>query len=218
MRIQEIPEKKGKMRKKMTKIKPEYNSGFSAWTGHCSFAIELIHKFKPRNLVELGVHYGDSYFAFCQGINHFDIPCFSYGIDTWEGDIHAGHYNEEVFKSVNEYNKKYSEFSVLIKSTFLEARKKFHPKSIDILHIDALHTYEAVSRDFNEWKDTLSTKGIVLLHDTSVEEFGVKKFFNEQSLIYPHFEFKHSSGLGILAVGKKVNLNLLKTLVSQFTV
>jgi hypothetical protein len=197
-------------------VKPLYRSGSNSWHGHQEFAIELVSTIRPKNIVELGVHWGDSYFSFCQGIHYYDIPCFAYGIDTWEGDAHSGKYGEEVYQSAIIQNKKYNEFSTLIRSTFTEARPKFYPKSVDVLHIDGFHTYESVSHDFNEWKDTLSSKGIVLLHGTNVEHFGVKKFFNEQSEKYPHFEFKHSNGLGILVLGKMVGMYTLRSLVEKY--
>ena len=195
---------------------PLYRSQNTSWHGHQKFAIDLVKTMKPRNIVELGVHKGDSYFSFCQGVKEADIPCWTFGIDTWKGDVHAGFYVEDVFESVSSYNRQhYEEFSVLIRSTFSEARQRFQTKSIDILHIDGLHTYEAVTQDFNEWKFALSDKGIILFHDITVPHFGVNRLFEEQKHSFPHFSFEHSHGLGILVMGKKVNTHKLEKLVKK---
>jgi hypothetical protein len=129
-----------------------------------------------------------------------------FAIDTWEGDPHAGFYGDEIYQSVSEANRlNYSSFSTLLKMTFEEGLNQFQDHSIDLLHIDGLHTYEAVRNDFESWLPKLSEEAIVLFHDIVVLDsgFGVFEFWKEISNQYPSFEFRHGHGLGILKTGKK---------------
>ncbi len=56
----------------------------------------------------------------------------------------------------------------------------------------------------------MSTRGLVLFHDTQVRDagFGIWKFWAEVKQHYPHFEFTHEHGLGVLAVGTSLNEEL----------
>jgi hypothetical protein len=76
----------------------------SAWVEHVPFAFWLSATHKPNSIVELGSHFGLSYFAFCQAVQNLQLPTKCYAIDTWQGDPHAGYYGDDVF----EYVKKYS--------------------------------------------------------------------------------------------------------------
>ena len=142
-----------------------------AWLGHIPFAYWLMSVHRPRTFVELGVHHGASYLAFCQAIERLGLDTAAYGVDTWQGDPQAGHYDEQVFVELNSYHAgRYTTFSRLLRSTFDEAAVRFGDKSIDLLHIDGYHTYEAVRHDFETWRPKLSERGIVLLHDINVRE------------------------------------------------
>ena len=174
----------------------------SAWLGHLPFAAWVIQEVSPKIFVELGTHYGHSYFAFCQSVVEAGISSKCYAIDTWQGDEHAGQYNDEVFASVNAHNAEhYSAFSRLLRMTFDDAAGYFSDASIDLLHIDGLHTYEAVRHDFETWLPKLAPGAVVMFHDTNVRErsFGVWKLWEELQASHPkNLEFVHSHGLGVL--------------------
>lgn len=176
----------------------------SAWSGHVPFAFWIIDVLKPRRLVELGTWYGMSYLAFCQAIQTYGTGTEAFAVDTWQGDEHTGPIAEAALASLRRtHDPLYSDFSTLMQSTFDEAADKIADNSVDLLHIDGLHTYDAVKHDFDSWLPKLTDRAVVLFHDTQVRErgFGVYQLWDELAARYPHFEFHHSYGLGVLGVG-----------------
>jgi len=196
---------------------PDYVDVSSAWTEHIPFAFWIIEVLNPKKFVELGVHTATSYFAFCQAVKTLNLDTTCYGVDTWKGDEHTGFYGDEVFEKVSNHNTmQFSRFSTLIRSTFDEAREYFIDKSIDLLHIDGFHTYEAVKHDFEFWLPKLSNSGLIILHDINVRErnFGVYKLWEELKEKYDHFQFDFGHGLGIVCMGKNVP-DPLKNLINK---
>lgn len=179
----------------------------SAWLGHAPFAYWIMDALRPRSVVELGTHYGFSYFVFCEAIVRLGLDSTAYALDTWEGDDHAGKYGEEVYdfvSSVNEHD--YGRFSHLLRGYFDDSLAAIPDASIDLLHIDGRHGLEDVTHDFNAWLPKMSARGVVLFHDVAErqEGFGVWQFWESVSRRYPSFAFEHSHGLGVLGVGAEL--------------
>jgi Methyltransferase domain len=172
------------------------------WSAHLAFAYDLIGALQPRLIVELGTHWGESYFGFCQSVAEHGLDCLCYAVDHWLGDAHAERYGEEVYEEVRQYNEThYKAFSYLLRAPFDDALVQFQDGSIDLLHIDGLHTYEAASHDFRTWLPKVRPGGIVLLHDIAVRhaDFGIWLLWDEIKAEFPEtFEFHHSWGLGVL--------------------
>ena len=176
----------------------------SAWWGHVPFAFWITEASRPRTLVELGTHYGVSYAAFCEAVAQSGLATRCYAVDSWKGDDQATYYGNEVYEGLRAFHdQNYASFSELIRVDFDAICNQFADASIDLLHIDGFHTYEAVRHDFETWRPKLTLRGVVLFHDTNVrrDQFGVWRLFDEVSKSRPSFEFLHSFGLGVLAVG-----------------
>jgi hypothetical protein len=178
----------------------------SAWIEHAPFGFWIIEAMRPRTIVELGVHHGFSYFVFCQAVRRLQLQARCFAIDSFEGDEQAGFYGHDVYEDVLRRNRRYDGFSQVIRSTFAQACDQFADGSIDVLHIDGCHTHDAVRRDFETWLPKLSSRGVVLFHDTAERSpgFGVHSLWDELRVRYPHFEFMHGHGLGIIGIGDNI--------------
>lgn len=199
--------------------KPKYISGQSAWIEHIPFAFALVSILSPQIIVELGTHHGDSYLAFCQAVKQLNTRSKCYAVDTWKGDEHAGFYGQQVLENLRRHHDdEYGAFSRLIQATFDEAAAHFQEESIDLLHIDGMHSYEAVKHDLTTWLPKMSQSGVVLIHDTNVRErqFGVWRLWEEIALEYPQINFIHGHGLGVIeAKGQSKLHELLKLPAEQ---
>jgi hypothetical protein len=176
----------------------------SAWVEHIPFGMLLVELQRPKEIVELGTSSGVSYCAMCQAVAELGYAARCYAVDTWAGDAHAGFYGEYIYNDLKAHHQQYASFSQLLRMPFDDALKIIPDRSIDLLHIDGFHTYDAVKADYMNWLPKMSDRGVILFHDTAVRDrdFGVHKLWAELSDQFPNFAFEHSYGLGVLAVGR----------------
>ena len=182
---------------------PELYNLQSAWVGHEKFAEWLVNRIQPEVTVDLGVDYGFSLFALA-------LPKIGtvYGIDSFEADAHAGHHADN-YDVVMDFKEKHNFTNVeVIKGWFSEIAETWD-KPIDILHIDGLHTYEAVTQDWINWSKFVKPTGVIIMHDViSFPELGL--FFNQ--IAAPKAFFAHSAGLGIAVMDEQ----LLQDILTEF--
>lgn len=194
---------------------PRLLTGAESWQAHIPVAFLLVELLRPNIYVELGTFRGDSYCAICQAVDLLGLATRCYAIDTWAGDEHTGPYGRTVLDELKAHHDPlYSRFSRLIRSTFDEALQHFADGTVDLLHIDGYHTYDAVRHDFETWQPKLDTAGVVMFNEINVRErdFGVWRFWEEISAKYPHASIAHGNGLGILAIGSSVSADFLSLL------
>ena len=179
---------------------PCYRPPVTAWLEHGPFAMWLVRAMRPRRIVELGSHYGYSYFAMCEAVLDAGLETECIAIDTWRGDEHSGLYGDEVFEAVRAENAPYARFSRLIRKTFADALGDVEDGSVDLLHVDGRHFYEDVKEDYEGWLPKLAPGAVVMFHDTEVRErdFGVHRFWSELSDGRTALNFRHQHGLGVL--------------------
>lgn len=174
---------------------------FSTWNDHVPFGYDIVEAIRPKTLVELGTYSGLSFFTFCQSMMENNIDGTAYAIDTWEGEAHTGEYGEDIYQLVDRHARDlYRGISYLMRMRFNEAAPQFDTDSIDLLHIDGLHTYDAVKEDFETWYPKVSPGGIILFHDIEarMNDFGVRHYWQELQDNYQTFSFRHGFGLGVL--------------------
>lgn len=176
----------------------------SAWVTHGAFAAWLIDVLRPRDVVELGTHNGFSCFAFAEAAKRLGHPLTINALDSWEGDDHAGFYDDSIYQSVRSIaSRDYPSSVELHRGYFSDTRPRFAAASVDLLHIDGRHGYEDAREDYEQWRDTVRDGGVILFHDIAErrDDFGVWHLWEEISEPGRVFAFEHGHGLGVLAVG-----------------
>ena len=176
----------------------------ASWLGHRRFGYDLVRNLRPRRLVELGVCLGTSFFAFCQAVKDGGLATELVAVDTWEGDEHTGRYGPGYLQQFDGvWHQHFPRLAVRqVKRPFDEARKEVKDASVDVLHLDGCHTYEAARHDYETWAGSVTARGVILFHDIAVQDpargFGVYRLWEELKARFPTAQFGHSFGLGVL--------------------
>lgn len=179
----------------------------SAWSGHVPFALWLISVLRPATLVELGTYSGVSFCAFLQAMARCERARQAVAVDTWQGDEFTGSYPEHLYLGLKAHcEEQYGGLARLLRMTFDEALDEVADGTVDLLHIDGSHTYEAVRHDFETWLPKLAPNAVVLFHDVAERRprFGVWRLWDELCGRHRTLTFEHCSGLGVLAIGPDV--------------
>jgi len=169
--------------------------------GHIPFLFVLFRALRPNTYVELGVENGASLIAAATAAATYQTPTMLVGIDSWQGDEHTGYYQgDSLYRDLCNYFAATFPRVRLERGFFADVLPRFATGSVDILHIDGLHTYDAVKGDFTSWFDRVSSNGVILFHDIAVQErgFGVYRLWNEMKEHFTTLEFHHSFGLGVV--------------------
>lgn len=119
---------------------------------HKPLIVELARLFKPKVYVELGIATGYVFNAVMPYVQNYAFGC-DIDLSKFKG-LRAFHIDEK---------------SSQVFETSTQNAAKFWPRNltIDLLYIDADHSYEAVTQDFLTWSKFVTPgTGLILLHDT----------------------------------------------------
>lgn len=135
------------------------------------------------DIVELGSWVGHSALAMaeaCDGVADYTIHC----VDHWEG-------GNAIQRKAAKEGDAYAEFCrnvgdrldrtiYPLRGTTNESAEQFADATIDILFIDADHSYEGVLADIDAWLPKVKPGGLILGHDYSCIFPGVKRAVHER--------------------------------------
>jgi len=156
--------------------------------------LALVKRRRPRTVVEIGTAAGGSFYAWCAVANReativsIDLP----------GGPFGGGYSDEDFPRLRSYGRVGQHLSFILAdshlaSTYERLSETLAGAGIDLLMIDADHTYDGVRRDFELYSPLLAANGLVAFHDIlphrNDRRCEVDRFWREVREQYRHIEF-----------------------------
>lgn len=148
--------------------------------------------FSEMEMVEIGCYVGDSTEIFAK--NGFKkIHC----IDPWKNgydDKDAASFQHDMKIIENQFNRLVEKYLNIAKYKMKsdDALPLFKNKSLFLIYIDGLHTYDGVKNDMNKWIYKLQPNGFLCGHDYQGKFPGVIQAVNEQ-LGDPDMTFRDTS-------------------------
>lgn len=139
-------------------------------------------------IVEIGSQGGSSTSWLAMGVHKAGNHAPVFAVDLWDspqGDRREMHAEPAVFRRFQ------AQIDYCASAGFLTAEdvQSIRGASLDVaarwdypiglLHIDALHTYEACSADIKAWTPHVALGGVVVIHDYFDKRFGVRRASDE---------------------------------------
>jgi len=135
---------------------------------------ELINKNNFKSYAEIGVWKGLTTRYVMKKCNLDNVICVDNYISNNELE---GEDVEEAKKAVEDL--KQNSKVLFIEKSSEEASKEVKDNSVDLIFIDANHTYEDVKKDIKLWYPKVKEGGILCGHDYKIQWYGVVKAVSE---------------------------------------
>jgi hypothetical protein len=133
----------------------------------------LFERYKPKNILEIGIYRGQTLSLFQLLANHF-----SYQADIWGiSPLLPGNDSVSTYPNIDynqDINTNFSHFGLanpqILKSSSLEkpARQLIKSRKWDLIYIDGNHDLPFVIADYVNCADALSESGILVMDDSSL--------------------------------------------------
>lgn len=156
-----------------------------AWSDSYKVTESLIKKFNIKKMAEIGVARGHHSEHLLEAIPDLHL----YSIDPWGyyNDEHIDMWKEEqkeldiIYNNVKNLLKPFGDRSTIIRSTSKRASQEIK-EPLDMIFIDADHSYKSVKEDLGFWYDKVKENGIISGHDYNHPQHpgvtvAVKEFF-----------------------------------------
>lgn len=155
--------------------------------------VRLIRKRRPSVVVEIGTMHGGTLWAWCQSASSdallvsIDLP----------GGAFGGGYSDAEAEHLEGYPRPGQTLELIRANshdpaTAAQLRKVLGSRTIDLLFIDADHSYEGVARDYEMYAPLVGPGGLIAFHDVLAcrpEDGEVSRFWQEVRDRYQYCEF-----------------------------
>jgi predicted O-methyltransferase YrrM len=167
------------------------------WNSDSPVFEDLIVKYKPKVIVEVGTWKGASAINMANIIKKHGMSTRIFCIDTWLGALefwtNLSNTEERNLMLKNGYPQIYYQFlsnvvhanvkdvitPIPLPSDIAHSVLKYHNIKADVIYIDASHEYEDVLRDIGNYKNILNDKGVMFGDDFNDGWPGVKRAVHE---------------------------------------
>lgn len=154
--------------------------------------IETFQEHEPETVVEIGTGKGGTLFVMSRTLKSVeriisvDLPGGQYG----------GGYTDKQMKFFSAFNDSI-DYTFIRSDSHLASTRECVEKNLpngttDALYIDADHSYEGVTRDFNLYQDLVAADGVIGVHDIvhrlnddQDSDYGVDEFWADIQDVYP---------------------------------
>lgn len=173
---------------------------------HIPFLFALADLVQPRRIVEIGTLRGAGFLALCQAARRGGYATEAIAVSGWPVGSDREQDYRGAFETFSFLVRKYADFAGYLRLRHEDAVLRFEDGSIDLLHLDGFCEDVPLRQALDLWLPKLSSRGVLLVHDTNVHggRFGVWRVWEDLAAEHPSFEFPHAEGLGLACLGPDV--------------
>jgi len=134
---------------------------------------EIVARGKPAVWVEVGVFQGQSLSWLGGEVLRRGLDVTIHGVDTfdgWTGTLRGKALREAFDTYTGELGQALGDRWVIHQMTSVQGSCLFYPKTVDVVWLDADHTYEALRKDISAWQPNVKEGGVIGGDDWNFEE------------------------------------------------